>query len=217
MLGLLADRWQGFSDLRTLADIDVTTGGTRQHVRGVLLAKAPSSVRFEALSPFGQPLLVATIQDGYLTTYDVASNQATVGPADADTTARALGLPFEPQDLVAVLAGQVAPPRDLRAAEILAPDDTGPSLLLITPDQRRRVWLDPTSGIVRRMEISTRRTTVEVKYERTGSKEIRGLDVAAAAYVTAAVRYLEPTFDEGIDNATFSLTLPKGSKIRAIR
>lgn len=216
-LARLADRWERFSDLRTLADVEVTTGGTRQHVRGVLLAKAPSSVRFEALSPFGQPLLVATILDGYITTYDVASNQATVGPAVAETTGRALGLPFEARELVAVLAGEVAPPADLRAAETVDADETGPSLLLVTPAHRQRIWLDPTSGVVRRREISTKRTTVAVTYLRGADARIRGFDVAAASYVTAAVRYLEPALGQGVEDALFTLTLPKGSKIRAIR
>src|SRR2546427_2452991 len=60
-LALLADRSSEFTDLRALADIALTRGRERQRLRGVLLVKAPSSIRFEALAPFGPPLLLVAI------------------------------------------------------------------------------------------------------------------------------------------------------------
>src|SRR5439155_9656447 len=96
---------------------------------GVLLVKAPDSIRLEALSPLGQqPLALVVIHEGQLTAYDVAKNAARIGPATAETIAREVGLPLEPDDLVAVLAGRAAPPRDLRTAELLPADGSGPSL-----------------------------------------------------------------------------------------
>src|SRR5437899_8879723 len=56
--------WQEFHDLRALADVSLKRGSERQRLSGVLLARAPASVRFEALSPFGQPFLLVTIHDG---------------------------------------------------------------------------------------------------------------------------------------------------------
>src|SRR5437667_307612 len=130
-LTLLADRASEFTDLRALADIDIKKGRERQRLRGALLVKAPSSIRFEALSPFGPPLLVVTIHEGRLTAYDAVKNEAYVGPANAETASRVLGLPLSPEDLVAALAGRVAPPHDLRSAELLSSDDAGPSLSLV--------------------------------------------------------------------------------------
>ena len=60
---LLTERWREFKDLRTLADVEIQRGRDRQQMRAVVLARAPASVRFEALSPMGQPLLIATIHD----------------------------------------------------------------------------------------------------------------------------------------------------------
>ena len=102
---LLAARWQAFTDLRALADIDVERGDQKQRLSGVILAKGPASVRFEALSPFGQPMLIGVVHDGRLTGYNALTNEAVVGDATAETTARILGLPFEPQDLAAMVAG----------------------------------------------------------------------------------------------------------------
>src|SRR3989449_5385701 len=83
-----------------------------------LLVKAPSSIRFEALSPFGPPLLLVAIHEGQVTAYNAVKNEAHVGPANAETVAKVLGLPLNPEDLVAALAGRVAPPPDLRSAEL---------------------------------------------------------------------------------------------------
>src|SRR5437773_1995482 len=76
---LLAARWQEFSDLRALVEIRLTHGRDRQQFTGVLLLKRPTSLRFEALSPFGQPLLLAAMHDGEVTTYDVAAHAALTG------------------------------------------------------------------------------------------------------------------------------------------
>ena len=123
------------TDLRALADISVDRGGQRQQLSGVLLAQAPGSVRFEALSPFGQPILVAVVHDGQLTAYSAITNEAVVGEATAETTARLLGLPFEPEDLVAIVSGYAVPPRDVRLAEVLPADDARP---VAVPGRRRQ-------------------------------------------------------------------------------
>ena len=78
-VALLLARWHAFSDLRALADIVLTRGGGgSQRFTGVVLAAAPGSVRFEALSPMGQPLVVATVHEGRLIAYDASTNQAVV-------------------------------------------------------------------------------------------------------------------------------------------
>src|SRR5205814_1115161 len=102
---LLVTRWHAVSDLRALADIVVERSGQRQSLSGVLLAKAPGSVRFEALSPFGQPFLLAVVHDGQLTAYNALTREAVVGEATAETTAKLLNLPFDPEDLVAIGVG----------------------------------------------------------------------------------------------------------------
>ncbi|HSE93005.1 MAG TPA: hypothetical protein VLF19_06840 [Methylomirabilota bacterium] len=217
-VALLAGRWHGFSDLRTLADIRIERQGERQQLVGVLLARAPASVRLEALSPLGQPLLLATIHEGQLTAYNAASNAALVGPATAETAARLLSLPFEPDDLVGVLAGRPAPPRDLRTAEVLPADDQGPSLDLIGAIHRQRVWMDFASGVVRQVEITGGRYAVRVTYLLGADSRPLGFDLSAGTgHLSGAVRYRDPVYDAGVDLARFSLTLPERAKIEQLR
>jgi outer membrane lipoprotein-sorting protein len=210
----LITRWHGFSDLRTLADIRVQRGGEGQQLTGVLLARTPDSVRFEALSPLGQPVLVVSIHQGQLTAYDATANEGLLGPATAETAARLLSLPFDPEDLVGVLAGRVLPPRDLRTAEIQPADAQGPSLDLIGGVHRKRIWMDFETGVVRQVEITGGRYEVRVTYVRDADDRVTGFDLTAAqAYLTGTVRYRNPAFDGGLDPERFRLILPEGAKI----
>lgn len=215
-LDLLGERWREFADLRALADVSIQKGGERQRLTGVLLVKGPDSMRLEALSPFGQPYLLVVVHEGRLTAYDVAKNEALVGPATAETIARVLGLPLEPADLVAVLAGRAAPPRDLRVAELLPADGAGPSLNLISGAQRQRIWLDLQTGEVHRIEIGGGHVPVMITYRRDGDTPL-GFDFnAGQEYVTGSVTYRNAVLGAGIDADRFTLTLPKGAKIQSI-
>lgn len=216
-LGLLDERWQGFTDLRTLADVMLQKGGERQRLTGVLLVKGPDSVRFEALSPFGQPYFLVVVHAGRLTAYDAAKNEALVGPATAETIARVLGLPLDADDLVAVLAGRAAPPKDLRVAELLPPDARGPSLNLVGAVQRQRIWMDLETGEVRQVEIVGGRVPVTIVYRRDGDIPA-GFDLdAGQSYVTGSVIYRNVVVGAGIELDRFTLAIPKGAKIQTIR
>ena len=215
---LLEARWREFSDLRTLADVSVQRGSERQRVRGVILAKAPGSVRFEALSPLGPPLMVATIHDGKITAYDATTGEATTGTATAEAAARLLSLPFEPEDLVGVLAGRPVPPRDLREAEILPADADGPSLSMVGKVNAQRVWMDFDTGIARQLEISGGRADARIVFRRNPDGSMTGFDLTAGmGSVKSAVRYENPAIGAGIEADRFDFTPPKGAKIRTIR
>lgn len=217
-LAVLIARWHAFTDLRALADITIQKGGERQRLTGVLLARAPSSVRFEALSPFGQPFLFVTVHEGHLTAYDATTNEATVGEASAEATARTLSLPFDPDDLVAVLSGRAAPPRDLRVVEILPADEHGPSLNLIGGVHQKRVWMDFNSGVVRRLSITGGRAAAVVSYVVNPEGNLTGFDLSAGeGYISAAVRYRNLATGVGVEPERFTFALPKDAKTRAIR
>jgi outer membrane lipoprotein-sorting protein len=217
-IDLLITRWHAMPDLRALADIVVDRGGERQQLTGVLLAKAPGSLRFEALSPLGQPFLVAVVHDGRLTAYNAVSNEAVVGEATAETTARLLHLPFEAHDLVAVVAGHAVPPRDVRVGELLPADDLGPSLSVVGQFNEQRIWMDLQTGIVRQLQIVGGRAAATVTYLRDEAGQLTGFDVSAAErYVTATVRYRQVATGVGLEAERFALTLPKDAKTQPIR
>ena len=206
------------SDLRALADITVERGGQRQQLSGVLLAKAPSSVRFEALSPFGQPFLLAVVHDGRLTAYNTVTREAVVGEANAETTAKLLNLPFEPEDMVAVVTGYAVPPRGLRVAEMKLADANGPSISLIGDVHEKRVWMDFQTGVVSQVEIIGGRVAATVTFQRDGAGALSGFDATAVdRYVIANVRYRNAATGVGLTPDRFALTLPKDAKTQPIR
>ena len=217
-LDLLATRWAEFADLRTAAQLDVERGKERQRLLGVILAKTPASVRFEALSPLGQPFLLATVHDGQLVAYNAATNEAVVGPADADAMAKLLSLPFEPNDLVGVLAGRPAPIADIRVANVMAPDADGPSLMVVGSNHQQKIWMDFTTGIVRQIEITGGLYEVHVTYERGPQGDLRGFAFAANRGETAGhVGYRDPVVNGGVEADRFHLTPPESAKIQRLR
>jgi outer membrane lipoprotein-sorting protein len=217
-LDLLITRWHEVTDFRALADIVVERGGQRQQLSGVLLAKAPSSVRFEALSPFGQPFLLAVVHDGRLTAYNALSREAVVGEASAETTAKLLSLPFEAEDLVAIVTGHAVPPVGLRVAEMKPPDAMGPSISLSGEHHEKRIWMDFDTGVVRQLEIIGGRVAAMVTYQRNADGVLTGFDATAVdRYVVATVRYRNAATGVGLTPDRFALTLPKDAKIQPIR
>jgi outer membrane lipoprotein-sorting protein len=217
-IALLEDRGREFSDLRTLADVVVQRGGDRQQTRAVILAKTPDSVRFEALSPMGAPLLIATVHEGRITVYDTVANEATVGPATPEVAGRVLGLPFEPPDLVAVLAGHALPPPDVRAARMRKADDVGPSVELRGPVNRRRIWMDLATGEVAQMDLRSGLARVRIRFRRDSSGRPGGFELQAlATYLQATVRYDNPVVDSGLPADLFVFAPPKDAKIKDLR
>ena len=216
-LALLDARWQEFTDFRTLADIVLTRDRETLRFTGVLLVKGPDSVRFEALSPLGQPLRLVTVHEGRLTAYDVTKNEALVGPATPDTIVRVLWLPLDADALVAVLAGRAVPPKDLRVAELTPADGLGPSLHLVGADRRQRVWMDLETGEVRQLEIDGGRFPVTITFRHDGAIP-SGFDLRSEpADVTGSVTYRNPVVGGGIESERFTLALPKGAKTQSIR
>jgi outer membrane lipoprotein-sorting protein len=217
VLALLTERSGEFTDLRALADISLTRGRQRQRLRGVLLVKAPGSVRFEALSPLGPPLLIVTVHEGRMAAYDATKHEVLEGEATAESVAKILGLPLGPEDLVAVLAGRLRTPRDLKSAELLPPDDAGPSLSLEDAGGSQRVWVDPQTGTIRQREIHGSRFNALVKYRRDAGN-LSGFDLdAAQSYVTGSVTYQNLVEGQGIDAERFTFAVPKGAKTQTIR
>jgi outer membrane lipoprotein-sorting protein len=215
---LLTERAREFTDLRTLADISAQRGGERYGLRGVILAKSPASVRFEALSPIGPPLLVATIHEGQITAYDATTNEVTTGPATAETAAHLLNLPFEPEELVGILAGRPVPPRDLRQAEMVERDADGPSVNLVGPVNAQRVWMDFETGVVRKLQLSGGRADAVITFRRDPDGTMTGFDLTAGlGYVRSNIRYEQPAFNAGIEPERFAFAPPKSAKTRAIR
>lgn len=214
----LRARWKEFSDVRAQADVLVQRGDTKHQIPGVLLLKPPGSLRFEALSPFGQPLLIATMHEGQIVAYDVGAHTATVGAATPSMAARHFGLAITPEDLVGLLAGFPVPPSDLRVAEIFAPDEHGRSLEMTGVLHRQRVWMDFDTGVVRRVLVTGAWVDALLVYERAEDGTVVGIEVSAAQEnVTGRVRYQNVSVNSGIERERFLFTIPPGAAVERLR
>ena len=215
---LLRARLKEFTDFRAQADVLVQRGDTKHQVPGVLLLKPPGSLRFEALSPFGQPLLIATMHEGQIVAYDVGHHAATLGPATPTMAARKFGLAIAPEDLVGLLAGFPVPPSDLRVAEIFAPDEHGRSLEMTGVIHRQRVWMDFNTGVVHRVLVSGAWLEALLVYERAEDGTVVGIDLSAAQdNVTGRVRYQNVSVNSGIEPDRFVFPIPPGAGVERLR
>jgi hypothetical protein len=217
----LEDTWRTFRDLRSLTDITIHQGRRVQRLSGVLLLKAPAGFRFEALTPFGPPLLVVAGSPESVTVWEVLRNRAFLLPSTPDANRRWLGLALSAEDLVAFLAGQVRPMPTPRSGAVLPPDETGPSLSLSGPEGTQRTWLDPKGRPVK-VEWTEGKSPLRVTFRRAGDggdgappQEVRLQTLDGKLDV--AVVYREPRLDSGLDAALLPLTVPQGVEIQDFR
>jgi hypothetical protein len=212
-------RWDAFTDLRAIADLTFRRGATTHRLSGVVLAKSPESMRFEALTPFGTPFLLLTVSDRVLTAYNVVEARALVGPVNAETTGRWLGVPLEADQLVGVLTSRVVPPRDIVTADVIPPDADGPSVRIEGKAQSQRVWMDLETGVVRKVEIGGGRVGMLVAYSREAGNEFPS-DIRVSSTdieLEATVRYRSVSVGAGVDGTRFTLVLPDTVRIQRFR
>jgi len=208
----LEARWRNFHDLRSLAEIRIRRGTRIDRLSGVLLLRAPASLRFEALAPFGPPLLVVASDADAVTLWEVPSERAFIGRSSPDATRRWLGLALGAEELVSLLAGYALPARDPLSGQMLPPDDIGPSLAFETADGRQRIWLDPASGEARQIEWTGGSQPARAVFVPNGLR-LATLD----GKLEVTVRYKDPRRDSGFDPELLKLTVPQGVRIQDFR
>jgi outer membrane lipoprotein-sorting protein len=208
----LEARWHEFRDLRSLTDITIRRAGRVDRLSGVLLLRAPASLRFEALAPFGPPLLVVASDAETVTLWEVAQERAFIARATPDANRRWLGLALGSEELVALLAGYALSPRDPLSGAMLPPDDIGPSVVFETADGRQRIWLDPTSGDPRQVEWTGGSQPARAVFLEKGV-QLATLD----GKLDVSVSYRDPQRDSGFDPELLKLTVPQGVRILDFR
>ncbi len=218
----LDDAWRSFKDLRTLAEISIRQRDRSQRFAGVLLLKAPTSLRFEALAPFGPPLLVVAANGEQVTIWEVARNRAYLLPSSPDANRRWLGLALPTEDLVALLAGHVRPLRAPLTGTLVAADERGPSLRLTGAEGTQRVWLG-AAGRPLAVEWTEVKNPLRVTFTRAADDALtagspRGIKlVTLDGRLNVSVDYREPAVDAGFDPALMPLNVPQGVEIQDFR
>ena len=205
-------RWREFRDLRSLTEITIRRAGRADRLSGVLLLRAPASLRFEALAPFGPPLLVVASDPESVTLWEVAQERAFIGRATPDANRRWLGLALGSEELVALLAGYALPAPDPLSGAMLAADDMGPSIAFETADGRQRIWLDAASGEARQVEWTGGSQPARAVFSGNGVR-LSTLD----GKLDVSVAYRDPQRDTGFDPELLRLTVPQGVRILDFR
>jgi outer membrane lipoprotein-sorting protein len=206
-------------DLRSLAEITVRRGGRAQRLSGVMLLLAePASLRFEALSPFGTPVLIVAGDPQSLTLWEVLDNRAYLAPASPEANRRWLGLALGGEDLVALLSGRARPVPDPTGVELVAPDETGPSVRLNGRDVEQRIWFDPASGQARQVEWTGKNPARVTFTPAPPDGPPAGLRLETPdGTLRVSVTYGDPKMNTGLDPALLKLTVPEHVRIQDFR
>jgi outer membrane lipoprotein-sorting protein len=208
----LEARWRSFRDLRSLAEITIRRSGRTDRFSGVLLLRAPASLRFEALAPFGPPILVVASDGESITLWEVAQERAFIGPASPEATKRWLGLALGAEDLVGLLAGYAVPARDPLSGALQPSDTIGPSVAFETADGRQRIWFDQSTWRTRQVEWTGGSQPARAVLSADGL-QLASLD----RKLEVSVRYKDAHRDTGFDPALLRLTVPQGVRIQDFR
>lgn len=206
-------------DLRSLAEMTVRRGGRAQRFSGVLLLLSePAGLRFEALTPFGMPVLVVAGDPQSVTLWEVLDNRAFIAPASPEANRRWLGLALAVEDLVALLSGRVRPLADPTSVELVAPDVVGPSLRLSGNPGEQRIWFDPDSGQARQVEWTGKNPWRVTFSPAPADGPPVGLQLETPdGTLRVSVTYRDPKMNTGLDPALLSLTVPEGVRIQDFR
>lgn len=217
-MALIEEDARAFADLRTLAEVRIQRGERRDRLAGPLLLKAPAGLRFEALTPFGPPLLVVASDAESLTVWEVLDNRATLATPTPASSARWLGIALGTDDVVAVLAGRARLLRDPHEARVVPEDTVGPSIELANDTGRQRVWYDPASGRPRQIEWSGGKHPARVVFDPAPGEAPSGLTLATLdGKLEVRVRYRDPQWNAGLDPARLQVQLPESVRIRDFR
>lgn len=218
-LARLEQHRRSLRDLRSLTDLTIRRSGRAQRLTGVLLLIAePPALRFEALSPFGTPVLIVAGDSQSVTLWEVLDNRAYIAPASPDANRRWLGLAMSVEDLVALLGGRVRPMADPTSVELLPPDDVGPSLRLVGGSGEQRIWFDPETGQAQKVEW-TGKNPARVVFTATppdGPPTGLKLDTPDGK-LEVMVRYRDPRMNTELDPSLLTLTVPEHVRIQDFR
>ena len=216
----LEQRWRAFTDLRTLANLQIKRSDRTERLTGALLLRTPSALRFEALSPFGPPILIVGASPDGVTVWEVVKSRAYLLPASPDANRRWLGLALGVEDLVSLLSGHVVPMKEPLAGEMLPADDNGASLLLRgAAGSSQRIWLDRESGRARRVEWTGGKQPLIVAFAGGSATEpITGLTLQnPGGRLEVRAQYQRPQVDSRFPDDLLRVNVPQGVEIQDFR
>jgi hypothetical protein len=204
------------------AVMEYTAADRHVKAREQIAAERPSSLRVEAMSPFGVALILAA-RGKQLEIFEPTEHRFIRAAADADTLERYVQIPMEPAEAVGLLMG-LAP----KISELAA---MAPEAIMSEDGMTVASWRDKMVGMrelgfedgrlaMVRQRQPDGRVVYDVRYSEY--RDIGGLMFAylvdadfplTLSHVT--FRYERPIVNGAIDSSTFVLTPPPGVQISA--
>ncbi|HEX7214755.1 MAG TPA: hypothetical protein VF578_11110 [Methylomirabilota bacterium] len=219
VLARIEEHRRSLRDLRALTDLTIRRSGRAQRLTGVLLLIGePAALRFEALSPFGTPVLIVAGDARSVTLWEVLDNRAYIAPASPDANRRWLGLAMSVEDLVALLGGRVRPMAEPTSVELLAADDVGPSVRLAGASGEQRIWFDVDTGQARQVEWTGKNPARVVFAPSPPDGPPAGLKLDTPdGKLEVTTRYRDPRMNTSLDPSLLTLTVPEHVRIQDFR
>jgi outer membrane lipoprotein-sorting protein len=215
----MAERDRALESMQTNAVMEFTNGADHVKAREEIIVRRPSSLRVEAMSPFGVALLLAA-QGPELTIFEPGKNRFMRGHADSDTLYKYVRIPMAPTDAVGLLMGLAPPAFELGNSPNAVTKDG--AMLVATfgnsaAGTHQLGFSDGNLAMVRETG-SDGRINYEVRY--SDYHDIGGVMFpyavdatfpAAGSHVT--FRYLRPIVNGVIPDSTFVLTPAPGATL----
>ncbi len=203
-----------FGSLEGLAKVKLTREGKAVSVSQVLFLEKPKSLRAEALSPFGQAMLMLATDGEELTVFVPGERTFYRGDATLENIQRLLRIPLRLEDLVRLILYDI-PVVDARSRSLEADPAGGYRMLLQGGGGlRQEILFDPSRRLVSTAYFRGEELALRVGYGRfregdpafplTVKLEMPGQDSSAE------VNFTELRTNVAIPATRFRLTPPEG-------
>ncbi len=133
----MAERDRALVSLQTSAVMEYSNGAEHIKAREDIVVRRPSSLRVDAMAPFGVALIVAA-QESRLQIFEPSKNTLMRGTADAATLARFARIPMAPRDAVGLLMGIVPEAQTTSPPDAVTAEGDMTVLAYAEPDHSRR-------------------------------------------------------------------------------
>ena len=220
LLSRIQERFQTLQGLKGLAHVRVSAPGKSFRTQQVILAKRPSSLRLESLSPLGNPQFYLVIDGQELNMYNPGENRYYRGPVKARFFSSLLPLSMDPEEIIALFLGSfpILPHDDASVRQ-----DPRENLWILdlnnsSREERQTLGVDPQSGQVLYTEYRLRGVTRRLSFEdfRASSNHsfpYRILFDSPESRTQLTIEYTDVETNPVWANEDFHLSIPRGAQI----
>ncbi len=138
----LAKRSEAVKSLTAQLGLEVWSGDDRVRLRQLVALRRPDHLRIDSLSPFDQPLSTLVSDGERLEIYSLEEKRFYVGRASPSNLARLIPIELAPDELVALLRGDVPVTQHEEVAVSWDDDQGWYQLDLSGPEARQRVHFE---------------------------------------------------------------------------